>query len=157
MTQTILRRQLSRLLAAALLVLVLPQPARALDWETVNHNGNDYVTLRSVRSFYRFDSMSRRGDKIILENKLIEMKFTVGGQEVWMNDVKFVFSFPVVHQNSRYLVSRIDLAKMIDPVLRPNYIRPSQPIRTINNHLPIKTSGSHQSRVKYLRSIGCAQ
>lgn len=130
MTQSLLRFRVSLLLAAALL-WVLPQAARAAGWQTVRHNGTEYVTVGSIKSFYRFNSMKRRGDKIILENKIVEMRLTVGGQEVWMNNVKFVFSFPIVPHGVHYLVSRIDLAKMIDPVLRPKYIRPSQPISTI--------------------------
>jgi N-acetylmuramoyl-L-alanine amidase len=130
MTRSPLRIPAFHLLMVALL-LVLPQVARAVGWETIRYNGNDYVTARSIKSFYNFDSMTRSGSKLILENKVIEMKLTVGGQEVWMNNVKFVFSFPIVRQGSRYLISRIDLSKMIDPVLRPRYIRPSQPIRTI--------------------------
>lgn len=119
------------LLVAAALFLGLVQSACAAGWETVRYNGNDYVTLRSVKSFYRFDTMKRVGSKVVLENKVVEMRLTVGGQEVWMNNVKFVFSFPIVRSSNRYLVSRIDLAKMIDPVLRPKYIRPSKPISTI--------------------------
>jgi len=118
------------LLTAALL-LSLVQSVCAAGWETVRYNGNDYVTLRSIKSFYRFDTMKRAGNKVVLENKVVEMRLTVGGQEVWMNNVKFVFSFPVVARSGRYLVSRIDLAKMIDPVLRPKYIRPARPISTI--------------------------
>jgi N-acetylmuramoyl-L-alanine amidase len=67
----------------------------------------------------------------VLENKAVEMRLAVGGQEVWMNDIKFVFSYPIVVRNGRYLVSRIDLAKLVDPVLRPQYIRPSKPFTTV--------------------------
>ena len=123
-------RRISFLLAAALL-LGLVQSLCAAGWETVRYNGNDYVTLRSIKSFYQFDTMKRSGGKVVLENKVVIMRFTVGGQEVWMNNVKFVFSFPVVPRSGRYLVSRIDLAKTIDPVLRPKYIRPSTPITTV--------------------------
>lgn len=125
-----LTKRISILLAATLL-LGLVQSVCAAGWETVRYNGNDYVTLRSIKTFYRFDTMKRSSSKIVLENKIVEMRLTVGGQEVWMNNVKFVFSFPIVPSGGRYLVSRIDLAKMIDPVLRPKYIRPSKPIKTI--------------------------
>jgi N-acetylmuramoyl-L-alanine amidase len=39
-----------------------------------------------------------------------------------MNGVKFVFVDPVSTIGSKAYVSRMDLAKLIDPVLRPNYI-----------------------------------
>ena len=39
-----------------------------------------------------------------------------------MNGVKFVFSYKVEDTGGRAWISRIDLAKLVDPVLRPNYI-----------------------------------
>lgn len=103
----------------------------AARWETVSYNGNEYVTVRSIKTFYDFDTMVRRGNKVVLENKAVEMSLAVGGQEVWMNGIKFVFSYPIVIQGGRYLVSRIDLAKLVDPVLRPQYIRPTSPFTTV--------------------------
>ena len=100
-------------------------------WETVSYNGNEYVTVRSIKAFYEFDTMSRRGTQVVLENKAVEMRLAVGGQDVWMNDIKFVFSYPIIVRNGRYLVSRIDLAKLVDPVLRPQYIRPAAPFTTV--------------------------
>ena len=103
----------------------------AATWEQVTYNGNEYVTVRSIKTFYEFDSMVRRGNQIVLENKAVEMRLAVGGQDLWMNDIKFVFSYPIVIQGGRYLVSRIDLAKLVDPVLRPEYIRPAAPFTTV--------------------------
>lgn len=105
--------------------------ASAASWETVTYNGNEYVTVRSIKTFYGFTSMTRRGTQLVLENKAVEMRLAVGGQEVWMNDIKFVFSYPIVTHAGHYLVSRIDLAKLVDPVLRPQYIRPSAPFKTV--------------------------
>ena len=75
--------------------------------------------------------MKRVGRELVLENKAIEARFVVGGQNVWMNNIKFVFSDPIVSSNGRYLVSRTDLLKLIDPVLRPQYIKGSTPFTTV--------------------------
>jgi N-acetylmuramoyl-L-alanine amidase len=119
---------LSKILAALLIATSLASGAAS--WETVKYNGNEYVTVRSLKTFYEFDSMTRRGTQVVLENKAVEMRLAVGGQEVWMNDIKFVFSYPIIVHNGRYLVSRIDLAKLVDPVLRPQYI-PTKPFTTV--------------------------
>ena len=75
--------------------------------------------------------MTRSGRNLVLENDQVELRFVVGGQDVWMNNVKFVFSFPIVHHGGRYLVSRLDLSKLIDPVLRPWSGPRSAPFNTV--------------------------
>lgn len=100
-------------------------------WETVHHDGHDYVTARSIKAFYRFNSMKVNGRYLELENNAVKIQFTIGGQEVLMNNVKFVFSFKILPHKGRYLVSRIDLGKLVDPVLRPSYIRTSTPFDTV--------------------------
>jgi N-acetylmuramoyl-L-alanine amidase len=48
-----------------------------------------------------------------------------------MNNVKFILSYPVATLGSKVYVSRIDLAKLIDPVLRPSFIKNAGDFRTI--------------------------
>jgi N-acetylmuramoyl-L-alanine amidase len=48
-----------------------------------------------------------------------------------MNGVKFVFSNPVVAIGDKPFISRIDLAKLIDPVLRPSFIPNAANFRTV--------------------------
>jgi N-acetylmuramoyl-L-alanine amidase len=128
-----LRSAGSHLLATILasLLVATTVASGAGSWETVSYNGNEYVTVRSLKEFYEFDTMTRRGGEVVLENKAVEMRLAVGGQDVWMNDIKFVFSYPIIFHDGRYLVSRIDLSKLVDPVLRPQYIRPSTPFTTV--------------------------
>lgn len=111
-------------------LLICGSPAKA-GWETVRHNNHDYVTARSIKAFYGFKSMKVNGRFLELENSVVKMKFTIGGQEVFMNNVKFVFSFKILPHKGRYLVSRIDLGKLVDPVLRPAYIAGSTPFQTV--------------------------
>lgn len=100
-------------------------------WETVQHQDREYVTARSIMNFYGFDEMDRKGDFLHLRSKAVTMKFTVGGREAYLNDVKFVFSTEIVPHEDRYLVSRIDLSKVIDPVLRPTTIKDAKPFTTV--------------------------
>ena len=51
MTRSPLRIRSFHLLMAVLLV-ALAQAARAVGWETIRYNGNDYVTARSIKSFW---------------------------------------------------------------------------------------------------------
>jgi len=100
-------------------------------WEIMKVGGEDYVTARSIKSFYKFTRMTRRGKEVKLESKSVIMKLSVGKQECLMNNVKFVFSRKVIDSGGRVLVSRIDLAKLVDPVLRPNFIKGAGDFRTV--------------------------
>ena len=91
-------------------------------WENVELDGENYVTIRSIKDVYQFDSMEVSGSKLVLEKSNVRINFLIGKQDVWMNGIKFFFSFPVIHSGSRYLVHRSDLTKLLDPVMRPHNI-----------------------------------
>lgn len=100
-------------------------------WETVNVRDKQYVTARSVKSFYAFSKLTRSGKTAILENAAVKMKISANSQECIMNRVKFILSYPVVEHSGHLLISCIDLSKLIDPVLRPQYIRGAGNFRTV--------------------------
>jgi N-acetylmuramoyl-L-alanine amidase len=112
-----------------LLIGLIAQPAMA--WEVVNVRGKQYVTAASIKSFYNFSKLARYGKSAVLENASVKMKISANSQECLMNSVKFILSYPVVEHSGRLLVSRIDLSKLIDPVLRPTYIRSGGNFRTV--------------------------
>ncbi len=100
-------------------------------WTVVKIEGKDYLSVQDIQRFYNFTGLTRTGNSVTLENSKVEMKLTVGGNECLMNNVKFVFSDPVVASGNGVYVSRIDLAKLIDPVLRPSYIKNAGNFRTV--------------------------
>lgn len=100
-------------------------------WDLAKIGNRDYVSVDSIRRFYQFASLKRTGKNISLENPKVVMKLTVEGHECLMNGMKFVFSHPVVEQGDKAYVSRVDLAKLIDPVLRPNYIKNAGSFQTV--------------------------
>lgn len=121
-------------MAAALFVAcALPSSASTVvaGWELTKVEGRDYVSLDSLKRFYNFTNLTRSGNSVVLENKKVEMNLKIGGHECLMNGVKFVFTNPVVAVGSKVYVSRMDLAKLIDPVLRPNFIKNASDFRTV--------------------------
>ena len=106
-------------------------PAAAQQWETRSINGRDYVAVDGMKTFYQFDRLTRSGNSVQLVNKKVLMQLTVGGQDCLMNGVKFVFSYKVEDAAGKAWVSRVDLAKLVDPVLRPNYIDNAENFRTV--------------------------
>jgi len=105
--------------------------ASAGGWDIAKIEGREYVSVESIKQFYSFTKLSRSGANIVLENAKVEMKLNVGGSECLMNNVKFVFSNPVAMIGEKAYVSRVDLSKLIDPVLRPNFIQNAGDFRTV--------------------------
>lgn len=139
-TETCIKKFLPKLLIALLLMLGLSADAQAFKWETSKHKGADYVTLRSVKTFYFFDKITYGSSIVLYRSKRIqqgkktvevEMKFRSGSNSCVMNGVLFVLSHPVVKKSGRYLISRTDLVKLVDPVLRPSHIRNAKPFKTV--------------------------
>lgn len=100
-------------------------------WTIIKVDGKDYLSVQDIQRFYNFTRLTRTGNTVTLENSKVEMKLTAGGHDCLMNNVKFVFSDPVVASGNGVYVSRVDLAKLIDPVLRPNYIKNAGNFRTV--------------------------
>ncbi len=118
------------LLVSATVPVVSANPNPA-GWEIAKIEGREYVSVESIKRFYSFTRLNRSGGNISLENAKVEMKLKAGGNECLMNNVKFVFSNPVAMIGDKPYVSRVDLAKLIDPVLRPNFIQTAGDFRTV--------------------------
>ena len=116
----------SLLLASSL----LPLSAKQVQWKLKEYRGNKYVPLSQVKEFYKLKSMTQSGRQIILKNDQLTLKFQAGGQEVLMNDVKFIFSNAIVALGT-YHMSVTDLLKVIDPVLRPYKIPGAKAFDTV--------------------------
>lgn len=99
-------------------------------WETIKHNGLDYVTLRSVKDFYYFNKI-KYGPVITMETPEVALEVRPGTQRCRMNGVLFILSHPVLERSGRYLLSRTDLNKLIDPVMRPTYIYRARHFNTV--------------------------
>ena len=106
--------------------------AAGVGLDVVKIDGRDFVSVSSIKNFYGFTTMSQRGNSLILEiPKKKRMSLTIGGRECLMNEVKFVFTHPVIASGEKAFISRIDLSKLIDPVLRPRFIKNAENFGTI--------------------------
>lgn len=103
---------------------------QAFKWDSVKLGGSDYVSLRSVKSFYGFQKISFQGG-IVLENKGVKVELRSGSQRCKMNGMLFILSHPIKPHNGKYLISRTDLVKLIDPVMRPAAIGNAKVFNTV--------------------------
>jgi N-acetylmuramoyl-L-alanine amidase len=91
-------------------------------WELIRYQERDYVTASSIHKFYRFTNLETKGNSVWFRSSVLVMKATLGSQDLLINNIKFVLSDPVLELKGKPCFSRLDLCKLIDPVLRPSYI-----------------------------------
>ncbi len=100
-------------------------------WQVVKAHGRDYITAKSIVGFYSFDKMTQDGNVIRFHDNKLSMRGRIGSQTLDINKIKFIMSFPMIRHQGHILISRLDLCKLIDPVLRPSYIKRPGGIKTV--------------------------
>jgi N-acetylmuramoyl-L-alanine amidase len=118
-------------LLAAFLGGVSPSPVRADVWNIVKRDNREYLTMRNVAEFYRLSYLQSGERTITLSSPGCTIRGDVGSKELIINGVKFIMSSDLVESSGEILLSRLDLTKLVEPVLRPNRIRGAAAIRTV--------------------------
>lgn len=89
--------------------------------------------MTALRSFFSFSALknSRKGYEA-LGGKDMRFEYRLGHQDVYLNNLKFVLSYPVVKNSAgETLISMVDLNKVITPVVRPQYIRNASNLKCV--------------------------
>ena len=169
--------QPSRTILLLSLLFVMPAIMKAEDsaWKLRDFGGRSYAPLHQVAAFYKMsvgapDENGVDGVKLISETR--SMEFSSGSREARIDGVKHWLSFPVMVEEGQLFVARIDLAKTIDPLMRPERIPDLKGVHTVvldpglggqdygavNNYGPEKTtiSISAVGFVRTFRRRACA-
>jgi len=112
-------------------ILLFCAVARAGDWTIIKYDGRDHVTLRNVAEFYELGDYQRSANTLTLGSGGRSLRGTVGSNELYINNLKFVLSYPIEQVGGEPIVSRMDLTKVIEPVLRPSRIRDASVIDSV--------------------------
>ena len=121
-----------RILLLSLVAIIIALGGNASGWEFIEKDGVSYVPLTNVRSFYGFTSKKKEGSMDVYEMAKVQMKLKPGSQNLYMNGIKFELSYPIREDAAKgSLISRMDVVKIIDPVIRPRNIKNKVPINTI--------------------------
>jgi len=119
-------------LALALLCLVFALPVRAFDWEEVNANGREYVTLHSFCVFYGFGYLVPGGnDRFTSRNADSSISLKSGSSDAYISGVHYVLSFPIESGDGDWLISKMDVIKLFEPLLRPTEVDGRHTIRGV--------------------------
>ena len=102
------------------------------DWQIVKVRGRDYLTVDNVAKFYGLPiGVEPVANRIRLDNGKNEIEVMLDSREVVINGVRNWLCFPVTEKDGKYLISRVDLAKTIEPELRPQMIKGLGQIKTV--------------------------
>jgi N-acetylmuramoyl-L-alanine amidase len=97
-----------------------PKP---FEWKIFSHEERDYVCLKDIKTFYKFVRYDRDGRHLWLRSDTLMLKVTHESDDLFLNNVKFCMSYPAISHAGDLWISRMDLAKMVEPVLRPRFIQ----------------------------------
>jgi N-acetylmuramoyl-L-alanine amidase len=103
----------------------------AADWTVVRHDGRDYIPFDNVSQFYGLGPVQKSGNAFSIAIGTRSLRGQSGSVEFYINNLKFNLSYPVVDQDGKLCVSRMDLVKIIEPVLRPGKISNAEQIDTV--------------------------
>ena len=101
-------------------------------WQIIKVGTHDYLSVDNIAKFYGLPSgVAPFGRKIRLENEKGLLEFNLDSREININGARNWLCFPVIENGGKYLVSRMDLAKTIEPQMRPHMITSVRRLQTI--------------------------
>jgi N-acetylmuramoyl-L-alanine amidase len=102
------------------------------DWQVIKVGLRDYLSADNIAKFYGLlGNVDSTGKTVVLNNGRNQLQLTLESREAVVNGVRNWLCFPVVAQDNKFLVSRIDLAKTIEPQLRPQMLQRKGKLQTI--------------------------
>jgi N-acetylmuramoyl-L-alanine amidase len=109
-----------------------PSPTPNNDWQVIKIGPRDYLSVDNIAKFYGLiGNVDSTGKTVVLNNGRNMLQVTLDSREAIVNGIRNWFCFPVIAHENKFLVSRIDLAKTIEPQLRPQMIQRSGKVTTI--------------------------
>src|SRR5438094_10194878 len=102
------------------------------DWQIIKVSGHDYLSVDNISKFYGLAAeVVPVGGKTQLETVSSPLEFVRGSREVMINGARSWLCFPIIENDGRFLVSRTDLAKTIEPLLRPQRVPNAEKVETV--------------------------
>jgi N-acetylmuramoyl-L-alanine amidase len=104
----------------------------AVDWQVIKVNGHDYLSVDNISKFYGLPAeVVPSGAKIQTDTADHPLEFVSSSREAIINGARSWLCFPVIEQDGKSLVSRTDVAKTIEPLVRPHRVPNVGNVRTV--------------------------
>ena len=101
-------------------------------WQIIKVGTHDYLSVDNIAKFYGLPTgVPPDGKKIKTENAKGSLEFTLDSREIFINGARNWLCFPVIQKDGKFLVSRMDLAKTIEPQMRPHMIMDIRKLDTV--------------------------
>src|SRR5437879_5060129 len=95
----------------------------AAEWQVIKINGHDYLSVDNISKFYGLPAeVVPSGAKIQTDTADHPLEFVSGSREAIINGARSWLCFPVIEHDGKSLVSRTDVAKTIEPLVRPHRV-----------------------------------
>jgi N-acetylmuramoyl-L-alanine amidase len=125
-----------RWLAVAFLAsAIATSPGAALaadEWQVIKVHGSDYLSVDNVAKFYGLPAgVAPSAEKAQIETANHPLEFVSGSREVMINGARSWLCFPVIEHGGEFLVSRTDVAKTIEPLVRPHRVPSVGKVQTV--------------------------
>src|SRR6266513_2393093 len=102
------------------------------DWQLIKVSGHDYLSVDNISKFYGLAAeVVPVGGKTQPETVSSPLEFVRVSREVMINGARGWLCFPIIEHDGRILVSRTDLAKTIEPLLRPQRVPNAGKVETV--------------------------
>jgi N-acetylmuramoyl-L-alanine amidase len=102
------------------------------DWEVIKVSGRDYLSVDNISRFYGLPAgIAAPAEKIRFETVKNPLEFVSGSREAMINRARSWLCFPLIEQDGKYLVSRTDVAKTIEPLVRPHRVANVGKVQTV--------------------------
>ena len=112
--------------------LLISVSAALADWEIVSINGQDYVSLESIAAFYGMAAPAALGgNQYSAAGNGHSLKIKSGSRQALIDGVRHWLSFPTQKGGNSVLVSRVDVARTLEPAFRPTMVKELRPVSTV--------------------------
>jgi N-acetylmuramoyl-L-alanine amidase len=102
------------------------------EWQVIKINGHDYLSVDNISKFYGLPAeVVPSGAKIQTDTADHPLEFVSGSREAIINGARSWLCFPVIEQDGKSLVSRTDVAKTIEPLVRPHRVPDVGKVQTV--------------------------
>jgi N-acetylmuramoyl-L-alanine amidase len=121
-------------LASIFASLALPSSiaTAAGEWQVIKINGHDYLSVDNISKFYGLPAeVVPSGAKVQTDTADHPLEFVSGSREAIINGARSWLCFPVIEQGGKSLVSRTDVAKTIEPLIRPHRVPNVGKVQTV--------------------------
>lgn len=105
--------------------------AEPSDWQVWKVEDVEYVEVEDACRFYKYlPKQGKEGFKSYGSGSYT-ISVKAGKQDFYVNNYRYILSYPIREHNGKLLISAVDMKKLVDPVLRPNFNKQEGKITTV--------------------------